>query len=474
MNTPEAAIEASQIESSAQSAPKSLYLYWWLLLAILFEYARPGSFVPGIDAIKLNSLIPLGLLVVSTFAKNMRPPKEIFADPLTKWMLMYLGLITISVVHADVTTYAFDKFITVLGYLFLFWLIARIATTPARVRGVFATLMVAHVILLVMNPNVVLDPNTRSYIDGATFLGDGNDFALSLCILAPLGIDLAFSTRSKWMRIIYCALTALLLLSAIGTASRGASLALIAVAGYLWWRCPRKLLTLSIISVITLGVLAYASDMYIERMATLSNYEEEGSAQGRIMAWKASIRMAIDNPILGVGAGQFPTSFGAKYMPKNLEGPIPWLTAHSMYFLVLGELGLTGIITLLYLVFGNIRTNTRMQKAITADATLFKDSKTLADLNRLLLLLSAGMIGLAVAGAFLSVAYYPHLFVLTGLFVAARRTTVSMAGPEFVAKRRTMSHAGTQYQLGKASVPSAQQPRTNLPVTKLASNRFYR
>ena len=35
-------------------------------------------------------------------------------------------------------------------------------------------------------------------------------------------------------------------------------------------------------------------------------------------------------------------------------------------------------------------------------------------------LLNAGMVGFAVAGAFLSATYYPHMYVLTALLISAR------------------------------------------------------
>jgi hypothetical protein len=79
-------------------------------------------------------------------------------------------------------------------------MIVRIVTTMQRLRGVFLTLIVAHVFLIIMNPEVVTDPNTRHYISGATFLGDGNDFSMSLCILIALAIELALRERAKWKR----------------------------------------------------------------------------------------------------------------------------------------------------------------------------------------------------------------------------------------------------------------------------------
>lgn len=401
---------------SAPAETRTRYLYRWLLVALFFEYARPGGVVPLIYALKLNSLIPLGLLVATIFAAGLRSPKEIMADPLAKWMAFYLLLIGVSVLYSEVSLYAIDRFKAAVGYFLLFWIICRTATTAARIRGVFLTLIFAHIFLLAMNPAVVLDPANRHYISGATFLGDGNDFALSLCILVPLAIELGLATTSKWRKVAYFGLATILLLAVIGTQSRGATLAIVAVAGYLWWRTPRKLLSFFVVAVVACGVALYASDAYFQRMGTISNYEDDGSARSRIEAWKGGLRMLADHPILGVGAGQFATQYGRNYRAT----PGRYMTAHSMYFLTLGELGTLGIVTLLMLVFGNIAANNRARKKLIANARGGPP-----EINRTLVLMNAGMLGFAVAGTFLSVSYYPHIFILTGLFVAARAIAAS-------------------------------------------------
>jgi len=71
--------------------------------------------------------------------------------------------------------------------------IVRVVTSKERLRGVFATLVFAHLFLLVMNPDLILKPDVRSYVEGAPFLGDGNDFALSLCILLAMTVELALA-----------------------------------------------------------------------------------------------------------------------------------------------------------------------------------------------------------------------------------------------------------------------------------------
>jgi probable O-glycosylation ligase (exosortase A-associated) len=306
-----------------------------------------------------------------------------------------------------------------LGYLFLFIMIARICTTRQRVRGVFLILIVSHLFLLAMNPIVVMEPTVRHYIIGATFLGDGNDFSLSLCILLGFSVEMSLAQTSKLKKILYWILLGLLLLAIIASQSRGATLGMAAVFGYMWWRSPRKATGVIILMLAAFAILLYAPDVYFQRLSTLSAPQQESSADGRLHAWRAGTNMALDR-VLGVGAGNFPNNF-PKY--RAADAPTRWMTAHSMYFLVLGELGFLGLFMVLKLVFGNFRSNVRLRKRLAQ-----QDAKKFFQDIRSLDLFNAGILGFAVAGAFLSVTYYPHIFVLGGLAIALRRVIAEEAG----------------------------------------------
>ena len=438
------------------------YLYWWLLLALFFEYARPAAFVPALNVIKLQSLVPLSLFVVTIFASGLRPLKEVFRDPLAKWILIYFAIIAFSVLTADFPLRAYNVAKGVFGHLLMFFMVVRIATTPGRIRGVYVALIVAHLFLLLMNPQVVLNPAQRSYIQGGSFLGDGNDFSLSLCILLPMTIELALAASTRKWRFVCWGLLLLLVLTIVANSSRGATLGMIAVGGYLWLRSPRKLLTLAGIGVIGLLLLVYAPGSYFDRMGGIANYQDDGSAMGRIHAWKGAIRMFHDNPLLGVSAGHFPIAYGTRYRPPD-AGSMAWLTAHSMYFLVLGELGLPGITALLVLLLGNMWANTRVQRQLRHDSGSGPTGppQSLPEAERMLYLLNASMIGFAVAGAFLSVAYYPHIFVMTALMIAARSaTSTAPATPD----GRSFAHAKPpimrRRSIGQGRAGNDAQPQT--------------
>lgn len=388
-----------------------MLLYAGFLFSVFLDYVRPGSYLPIIEALRLYSLVPLAVLVGTIFHKSEVADQDLFRHRNARWLQFFVALLVISVLTADVTEFAFNIFKGVLGFIFWFYIIIKLVTTEQRLRGLFGTLVLSHVVLLALNPQVVLNPAVRSYIHGNTFLGDGNDFSLSVVVVIPLCIYLIMRAKSFWVRMVWIAALPILIFAVIGTQSRGASIAMACVFLFLWWKGRQKAIGFALLLSVGVAVLSYAPEAYFERIHTLSNYQEEGSAMGRIMAWKTSLRMAAEYPLLGVGAGHFAVKLGTEFRPPEFGlRNMPWLTAHSMYFLILGELGIPGITFLLAMLIGNYLINNRLMREA-------RDRQS--ELVKLFMMLNASLIAFSVGGAFLSVAYYPHLYVLAGMCTAA-------------------------------------------------------
>lgn len=290
------------------------------------------------------------------------------------------------------------------------YIIIKNVTSLEKIKGVFLVLVFSHVVIIFLNPQVVLDLSTRNYIFGNPYMGDGNDFSLSICIVIPMAILLLQATQRKIMKVIYIIAICILLIAIVGMQSRGATLALGMVFFYLWWYGRQKILGVMMIVTAVLATLLYAPPEYFERMNTISAYEQEDSARLRIVAWKGAVNMAAANPLTGVGSGHFPVSFGA-YQNEEAGN----LTAHSMYFLILGELGLPGIVFLLSILLTNIFRNRGLMKLARGSP----DDPRSAEFARLFFMINGSVIAFCIAGTFLSVAYYPHLYVLTALCSAS-------------------------------------------------------
>jgi putative inorganic carbon (HCO3(-)) transporter len=401
--------------------PRAGFLYGWLLLALFVEYARPASFLPFLDFPFFYSIVPMALLIVSTMTPGLRPMREIFSDRIAKYAAIMFFLVLIAIPLAHTTEFSIRVAEQVTGRVFLFLLIARLVTTLGRVRGVIVALFLAHMLLLAMNPEALFNPETRNYIKGASFLGDGNDYALSLCILLPCLIEMGLGTRRKIWKLVCFAGALVVVFAIIATQSRGGTLGLLAVLGWLWWRSPRKVVAGAAIMVIAVAGLLYAPPEYFTRMDTLTTGATDRSAQARITAWKGAIGMGLKNPVFGVGTGHFGQRWG--------------MTAHSTYMLTLAELGLPGFLCVIMLVFGNIYDNSKMRTRLLARAGPSPDDPA-RKMARTVDLFTTAMVGFAVPGAFLSAAYYPHIYVLAGLLISVRQIALPLAGSNTPATAR--------------------------------------
>lgn len=391
-------------------------IYYGLLAFFALEYIRPGSYLPALNALHLNTLVPALICAKTFLGEAPVTTQDALADKNTKRIGTLIALILLSVLTADVTEYAYNKFIAVIGYVLVFWVINKQIVDLRQLKGIFKALVLVHVVIGALTPEMFTS-GQRTYIASGSFLGDGNDFALSVNIAVPMCLFLLTNETKMRQKLFWGAALLFLVFAIVATQSRGGTLALVAVGLYYWAKSNRKGIT-ALMGLLAIAVVfALAPSGYFERMHNVAN-TEEGSAQGRIQAWSAGLRMAADHPLLGVGAGHFFMVYGSRY---GKEGA-PWQNAHSIYFQILAELGIPGILTLLWCIFGNLLENRKVLHEIRA-----RDPDGSVLTAQLLASTSATMIAFAAGGAFLSAVYYPHIFMVAAVMTASRRIALRQA-----------------------------------------------
>jgi len=389
-------------------------VYYAILLFFVLEYVRPGSYFPALNAFHLNSIVPAAVLIGALVRNgpNVRI-SEILSSRNARWLSFLLLLLVISGVTCDVKMFAFDMFVKVLGYVFMYVFLRKEIYDLPRLKGVFTVLLFVHMLVGALTPEMFSGDGKRHYIASGGFLGDGNDFALSVNMAIPFCLFLFFESQRFWGKLLYGGILAVLVFCVVATQSRGGIIAMAAVGLYIWMKSDGKVLgVIGIASVIGFIVLV-APPAFFERMETMTQTGEsmEGSAQGRIEAWKAGVRMATDHPLLGVGAGHFPVKYGTEYRPEGISRTdIPWQTAHSNYFVILGELGFPGLFFFVGMIIANFITTEQKCRQVK----LYKTGHEVTN-RRLLISLNASLIAYAVGGAFLTAIAGPHLFLLAAL-----------------------------------------------------------
>lgn len=251
--------------------------------------------------------------------------------------------------------------------------------------------------------------NYRVWGPPGSFIEDNNEFALALIMTIPLLRFLQMQVSSAWSRHVLTVSMLLCAASAFGSHSRGALLAIGAMSAVLWWRGPKKILSGLAIVIVGIGLLVFMPEQWTERMATISEYEEDDSAMGRISAWSTAIGVANNYPF-GAGFNVARHDLFERFSPYY-SGTTH--AAHSIYFQVLGNHGYIGMILFLSIWIATWRTAAWLRKY----GSLASETKWCADLGSMC---QVSLVGYAVGGAFLSLSYFDLPYNIMTMVVVAR------------------------------------------------------
>lgn len=250
-----------------------------------------------------------------------------------------------------------------------------------------------------------------SYIEG------NNEVALALVMVIPLIRFLQLTTGSRWLQRGLLVAMVLCAAAAIGSYSRGALLAVGAMAGVMWWRSDKKMVGIAVLVFVGVALLSFMPEQWWVRMDTIATYTEDSSAGGRINAWWMAFNLAKAN-FFGGGFMIYKPDVFALYAPN----PLDVHAAHSIYFMVLGEHGFMGLFLFLLLWFYVWRSAGRLR----TQGQKLPQTQWLSHLGGMC---QVSLAGYAVGGAFLSLSYYDLPYNILILVVLGCRW---MDGQEWV------------------------------------------
>lgn len=269
-------------------------------------------------------------------------------------------------------------------------------------------------------------------------LGDNNHFACAILMAIPL---VGYLYRHSGVKIVKLALLGMLLMCAVavvGTYSRGGFIGLMVIALSYILTSRRKVLNLVLLVALGGLLLAFAPDTWFDRMNTIHDASEDSSFLGRVVAWKMSVLIALDHPLLGGGfravqTGYFWHSYAAQFpLLGFIPSPDPYPTpkaAHSIYFEVLGDLGFIGLGLFVGIIVSTMRTLSKV-RALTDGRREMEWAFHLAGALRLSVLVYA------VSGAALSLAYFEMFYVLCATAASLRSVVGSVPSTERLRRGR--------------------------------------
>lgn len=243
-----------------------------------------------------------------------------------------------------------------------------------------------------------------------SFIFGNNEMGLALIMVIPLMRYLQLQAKHLWIKHGLTVSMILTGIAAIGTQSRGAVVGMAVMGIFLALKSRNRFFILLGIIVVSGAVAIIMPQEWYDRIASIKNYQEDASAQGRLHAWSTAINVAKDR-ITGGGFETFQA--GLYYIYGDPTKKLSSTDAHSIYFEVMGEHGFVGFTLFMLLAWFTWNTGSRIRRQAGQNA----ETRWGADLASML---QVSMIGYASAGAFLGLAYFDFYYDLIAMMVICR------------------------------------------------------
>ncbi len=394
----------------------------WILLAIIaiipFE-KNPYLYLsqnflgvfPDFRMIKLLGLIGLGWSFFQIMGGQAQ--FKLFESKQARVFLLYLGTVVFALIASEAGIRQLTRYLSIVFFL-------PLVLTAIRTEGNLRLALTACAGTLIL----VFPYAYRQVLRFGGRLGVGlyepNYFALALVLMLPLAFIFARQESVGWKRLFWTGGIGVLLLEIILTASRGAFLGLIVILPLIALRLMKhRMLTLAVVACLLLVPVYLVPTTLGQRLLASgldSGVQDAGisaSNRTRRAVLQGGIRMMLDNPLTGVGLGNFKAN-----IPRYTDHPVAKI-AHSTYVQLGAELGLPALaafLWLLYVTFASLRHSARL-------AT----SEGRRDLAELAIALQIGLAGYLVSAFFLSAQFEKFFWLVVFLSICFERVVVGLA-----------------------------------------------
>lgn len=283
--------------------------------------------------------------------------KQIYAPEGVKYFLYGPGIffmaILLSALASDNIAQGLLKWVEKWPLRYLCFLVPLLCLNDVKkVKGVFYALLLGHLVscLYLIGNSLVLGKIHIHGLYGHIMMNAG-----FICLLLPVLLIMCFYKKKAQFPLKYVfVLLALTIGALICTGIRGAWLACGVSLGIVILFNLRKNLKFALLFIICFSLLGLSlsyNRTVINRMTSITNISTDASITSRIHMWRSAIAMYKDNPLLGVGEGQYKVNMEKKY--RTPEQTQVYSHAHSIIFHILCVDGMLGLVSML-LMFGSI------------------------------------------------------------------------------------------------------------------------
>jgi O-antigen ligase len=398
---------------------------------VLFTVLSFVAQVPSVGGPALSVAKVAGLLLAISWLATLATKRDTTSDfasahpALTYALILFLSWVALSPLWAEDPSLAVHEFSRLALNAILFLIIFTAVRTPKQVI-VFVGAFVAGACVDALYGLLFAGPSPGAVERLSSTLADPNELAAIL--VAALVLSLGLAAALKRLPLARPAALGAAALCAGGiflTGSRGGLIALaVALAAFIvvgaQWR-GRLVVVALIVAVAGIGYYTQVASPDLR-----AHVSEVGSGAGRLDLWQIGWRMVEQNPVQGVGAGNFPVS-SVHYLLQpgainhgDLIIGTPRV-AHNTFLQLWAEIGIVGLLLFLLVVGFCLQSTLRAVRAFALQGDV--------EMEMIARALFVAIAGVLASDFFVTREAAKELWLLLGLGPALLAIARSRQGP---------------------------------------------
>jgi O-antigen ligase len=394
-------------------------LYLAITRPFIFPFGLYAILVPFNHIIVVNGLGTLtkgaGILATAallfTIVRNkriVRPPVVLFAWlAFVTWACMSLAWALNS-----------DESLMLIGTLLQLFVLF-VATALAPISSADLRILLA---MLALGGTAAAAYGGKLFLGGSQTLGnrlflqsgtageylDPNHFAAAL--LLPIALVLVGTLKGPTLLVKSASIACfgVLMVGIYASGSRGGLVAVAALAIFVLWRTGRWL------QLTVLALLGGALSLALKTAMWSRFGNDMATGSGRTSIWTIGVHAFAAHPLIGVGVGNFPDAYNESLLQYYTAVFANWdRGAHNLILMVSVELGIVGLVLLLWVLIGQAR--------------LLRHIGRENELYDVRIALEAAFVGLLVMSMFLDTLYWKYAWLTFTALLLARSASLEPA-----------------------------------------------
>lgn len=382
---------------------------------LMMEYVRPQSIWTWLDVLPLGLISLAGgvaVVLASSAERNTSPYGS--QMPL---LITLLALIVVSITVSQYPSYGWGSLSLYISWVMAYFLITRAVNNERRY-------MLFYLLFMLFSFKMSQHGFKSWAVSGFRFNKEGvsgapgwfnnsGEVGIQMCIFLPMLLYFMSAGWSLWdwrRRVVMIGVATTVIGTVVGSSSRGA---LIGSGVVLMWMLMRSRYKVRGFLAVAAVAAVVAVVLPPEFYGRLDQMGEDNSSQMRLQYWTYGWELMKEHPLLGVGYFNWFPTYSAHLIAIG-ESRRPEV-CHNIFIQAGSELGFPGVALLLAFIIVPFVLNARTRR-------LLAQQPDGAFLTQLALGLDAAMIGYVISAQFVTVLYYPYLWIDLALVVALHNT----------------------------------------------------